>query len=317
MSPARLVGIDLGGTAIKAGAATRAGEALETHTVATQVDEGAEAICRRLATCARELGVEETLGLGVPGLVDREAGLVRQSPNLAPLEGFPLRDALASELDLDPSRVHIENDANVAALGEHWCGGARGERDCLVVTLGTGVGGGLILGGQLFVGERGLAAEIGHTTVDPRGPLCGCGGHGCVEVLASATAARRRAREAGLVEDLALLCEEARASAGPARHLLRDVGRDLGRGLAQAVVLLDLRCFLIAGGFGAAFDVLEPGIREGIVERSYGRSGDDLRLMPATLGADAGWIGAARLALAPSTGADQHQDPEQARTGAE
>ncbi len=296
MSPGRLVGIDLGGTAIKAGAVGPEGEILERLELEAMVSEGAEAVCERLAECARRLGVSGSLGIGVPGLVDRERGLVTHSPNLAPMAGYPLREELARRLELDPAHVKLENDANVAALGEHWLGGARGERHVLVATLGTGVGGGLILDGQLFVGEAGLAAEVGHTTVDPRGPICGCGNRGCLEALASATAASRRAVERGLSADLKQVAAEARAAEGPARELLLEVGRDLGRGLAQALTLLDLRCFLIGGGFGAAFDVLQPGILEGLLERSYGRTADQLRVRAATLGADAGWIGAARLA---------------------
>ncbi len=294
MNSGRLVGIDLGGTAIKAGAVTAKGERLESFEVPADVSDGAPAVADRIAECARKLSVEGSLGVGVPGLVDRARGLVTHSPNLAPLADFALRDELAERLGLDPACVTLENDANVAALGEHWLGAARGERHALVVTLGTGVGGGLILNGELFTGEAGLAAELGHTTVDPQGPLCGCGNRGCLEALASATAAARRAQELGLTTDLKQLAQEARDSDGPARALLVDVGRDLGRGLAQALTLLDLRCFLIGGGFGAAFDVLEPGIRQGLIERSYGSAVGDLRLRATELGKDAGWIGAAR-----------------------
>lgn len=295
MNAGRLVGIDLGGTAIKAGAISATGERLDRLEVQAEVSRGAEALLENLIECARQLGVTESLGLGVPGLVDREAGLVTQSPNLAPLAGFPLRDRLAQGLGLDPARVRIENDANVAALGEHWLGGAQGENLAFVITLGTGVGGGLIIDDKLFVGERGLAAEIGHTIVEPGGPLCGCGNHGCLETLASATATARRASELGLGGDLKQLSAEARQRPGAARDLLLEVGRDLGRGLAQVAVLLDLRCFLVGGGFGAACDVLKPGIEEGLLERCYGRTREDLRIRPASLGPDAGWIGAARL----------------------
>lgn len=296
MSSKRLVGIDLGGTAIKAGAVSAAGERLQSIEVPSHVEQGAEAVCERIAHCARELGVEDSLGIGVPGLVDRERNLVTHSPNLAPMAGYPLSEELAKRLDMDPSHIKLENDANVAALGEHWLGGARDEQHVLVVTLGTGVGGGLILNGELFVGEGGLAAEIGHTTIDPGGPLCGCGHHGCMEALASATATMRRAAERGLTTDLKALSASARKAAGPQRDLIHEVGRNIGHGLAQALTLLDVRCFLIGGGFGAAHDVLEPGILDGLLERSYGREAHQLRVLAATLGAEAGWIGAARLA---------------------
>ncbi len=290
------IGIDLGGTAIKAGRIAPDGTGAEARSARADVHEGPEAVCARIADLARELGFAGTLGIGVPGLVDRERGLVTHSPNLAPMQGFPVRDHLAAELGVEPAGIRLENDANVAVLGEHWIGGARGHSHVLMATLGTGIGGGLILDGELYLGATGLAAEIGHITVDPRGPRCGCGNLGCLEALASATAASRRAREAGLCDDLARLSAEAREAPGPARELLLEVGRDLGRGLAQAMMLLDLECFLIGGGFGAALDVLHPGILDGLLERTYGRERGSLRVLPAELGSDAGWIGAAHLA---------------------
>jgi glucokinase len=147
-----------------------------------------------------------------------------------------------------------------------------------------------------------MAGEVGHVCIDPLGPPCGCGRRGCVEQFASATAAIRRAKAAGLPEgspgDLELLAKQARAWDGPERALLQDVGRDLGRGLGVVVCLLDLRTFVIGGGFGAATDVLEPGIRAGLRDRSYGDRLLHVRILPAKLGGDAGWIGAARLTLA-------------------
>jgi glucokinase len=170
-----------------------------------------------------------------------------------------------------------------------------------MVTLGTGVGGGFVLGGALYAGPGGMAGEIGHVVVDPAGPPCGCGSRGCLEVLASATGAQRRALELGLPPEepgnLVMLAERARQGASPERELLRQIGLDLGRGLAAVVTLLDLRLFVVGGGFGAALDVLLPGLREGMSERSYGERLEGVRVLPAALGADAGWIGAAKLSL--------------------
>lgn len=289
-----LVGIDVGGTAIKGGAVDDDGEILNRGEVPAGLDEGPEAVVERIVSLARDMGAENALGLGVPGLLDREQGLVLSSPNLRPLDGYPLRDELARRLGFEANAVHVENDANVAAIGEHWLGGARGESHVLMITLGTGVGGGLILDGQLFLGEGG-GGEVGHTVVDPAGPLCGCGQRGCLEVLASATAARRRAREAGLTEDLKELTAAARTGPGAERDLMIAVGRDLGRGLGTVVTLLDLRCFLIGGGFGRALDVLREGVEAGIRERCTGPGRANLRILSAELGPDAGWIGAARL----------------------
>jgi glucokinase len=293
----RAVGIDLGGTAIKAGAVSAEGEMLDRRSAPVDAGAGPEVLLDRMAAIARELGASGAIGLGSPGLLDRARGAVIEAPNLHFLEGISLRDELARRLGLAPDAVALENDANVAALAEHWLGAGRGESHLCLVTLGTGVGGGLVLAGELYSGPGGMAGEIGHVVVDPNGPPCGCGARGCLETLASASAARRRALERGLPGDLAELAADARRSAGPERTLLLEVGVDLGRGLASVLTLLDVRLFVIGGGFGAAVDVLAPGIRKGLAERSYGARVAEVRIVPAALGADAGWIGAARLAL--------------------
>ncbi|HEV8113458.1 MAG TPA: ROK family protein [Planctomycetota bacterium] len=293
----RAVGIDLGGTAIKAGAVSAEGQVLDRRSAPVDAGAGPVVLLDRMAAIARELGASGAIGLGSPGLLDRARGAVIEAPNLHFLEGISLRDELARRLSLAPDAVALENDANVAALAEHWLGAGRGESHLCLVTLGTGVGGGLVLAGELYSGPGGMAGEIGHVVVDPNGPPCGCGARGCLETLASASAARRRALERGLPGDLAELAAAARRSAGPERTLLLEVGVDLGRGLASVLTLLDVRLFVIGGGFGAAVDVLEPGIRKGLAERSYGARVAEVRIVPAALGADAGWIGAARLAL--------------------
>ncbi|MFN0008934.1 MAG: ROK family protein [Planctomycetota bacterium] len=295
------VGLDLGGSAIKAGAISADGRIVARRSVAVEPGKGTAAVLDDLAGLARELGATYRVGLGSPGIFDRERGVVLASPNLRFLEGVALRRELAARLSIPDDRVVLENDANCAALGEHWRGAGRGEPDFLMLTLGTGVGGGLILSGALYAGPGGMAGEAGHVVIEPTGPACGCGSRGCLETLASASAAHRRATAAGLPPgkpgDLELLAEIARRSPGPERDLLVDVGRDLGHGLAVFVTLLDLRLFVIGGGFGAALDVLDEGIRRGLRERSYGRRLDDVRWISAELGADAGWIGAARLTL--------------------
>jgi len=296
----RLVGIDLGGTAIKAGAVSEQGEVLESRSTPTGLSDGAAAVIDRMTALARELRADGVVGIGSPGLIDHAGGRVLECPNLKVLENVPLRDEVARRLGFAPRNVHLENDANAAAVGEAWLGAGRSARDLLLVTLGTGVGGGLVLDGELYAGAGGMAGEIGHVCIDPGGPPCGCGRRGCVEQYASATAARKRAIERQLPAndpgDLEELAALARRRDGPERELMHAIGRDLGRGLAVVVTLLDVRCFVIGGGFGAATDVLLPGIRAGIGERSYGKRLADVHVIPAELGADAGWIGAARVA---------------------
>lgn len=297
-----LGGIDVGGSAVKLGVTSADGERRREATRAIRPGESAEAILDGVVTELGQLMESPLLGVGVglPGLLDRTAGCVRASPNLKWLEDVPVAAELARRLGLVPAQVVLENDANVAALGEQWLGAARGEKNVLLATLGTGIGGGLILDGKLFVGE-GLAGEIGHLTIERDGPPCGCGARGCLETLASASAARRRALERGLPReapgDLVLLAARARAAAGPERELLHAVGYDLGRGLAAVVSLLDVRTFVLGGGFSAALDTLEPGLRRALREWCYGERVEAVRVLPAALGASAGWVGAARLAL--------------------
>jgi glucokinase len=289
------VGVDLGGTAIKAGAISASGQILERRSIPAELDRGPQDLADRIADLARELNFGETVGIGVPGLLDREAGRVIMSANLHQIDGFALVDAVAERLEIPAGNVALENDANVAALGEAWAGAGREQADFLLVTLGTGVGGGIVLGGEIQIGAGGLAGEVGHICIDPNGPLCGCGKHGCLETLASATAASRRARELDLPEDLAELSAQATKGDLRAQELLHDVGLDLGRGLAAATVLLDLRVYVIGGGFGAALELLRPGIEAGLEERAYGRVAEDYTILPAELGPDAGWVGAARI----------------------
>lgn len=296
----RQVGIDLGGTSIKAGVVTDSGEVVTEDNFDPGFARGPQAVLDTLADIFKRLGGGEQLGIGVPGLLDRARGHLIASPNLPGFVDLSVKHELARRVGLPPERVHVENDANAAAVGELWLGAGRGTRDALLVTLGTGIGGGLILNGELYAGS-GMAGEVGHVVVDPHGPPCGCGKRGCVETLASATAARRRALAAQLPPDkpgdLPTLTARARSGSLAELSLLREIGRDLGRGLGPVVCLLDLSTFVFGGGFSAALDLLEPGIREGLDERSYSGRGPHVRLLQATLGPSAGWIGAARVAL--------------------
>lgn len=292
----RAIGFDIGGTALKAGAIDADGGNRVETSRETGPDTDLERLIGLFAEIRDELGPADRVGLGSPGLLDREGGRVLDSPNLAWMTAGPLVGPTAERLGLPRDRVAFENDANAAALGEFWLGAGSEDRSLLFVTLGTGVGGGLILDGELVLGD-GLAGEVGHFKVDPEGPPCGCGQRGCVEALASATAARRRAVEAGLGEDLADLNARATRGEEAPRALFEAIGRDLGYGLSATLNLLDLRTYVIGGGFSAAMPHLLPGIQRGFFEGSYGDRVGALRISRASLGPSAGWIGAARAAL--------------------
>lgn len=301
MKARRLVGLDIGGTSIKGGAVSASGEILARGSRPFAPDVPAAEIFARCASLARELHHEGTLGVGCAGLFDRATGVADASANMPNLVGVSLTQGIARELGLPLDKIHLENDANAAAVGEQWLGGGLGARDLVFVTLGTGVGGGIVLDGKLFIGATGKGGEFGHVSVRPEaarqpddGDLrCKCGAVGCIERLASATAAMTRARNRGLGDDLPRIASRALAGPGPERDLMHAIGRDLGQAMADTVLLLDVPLFVVGGGFGGALEALRPGIEEVLRERAYGRA--PARVVAAQLGPDAGWIGSAKL----------------------
>jgi glucokinase len=292
-----LLGVDVGGSAVKLGRITPDGSIQAESSIEVARDTP---LLDELAQAIRSLEPSATgrVGVGFPGLLARDEGRILSSPNLTWMEGMDVVGELARRLGLAREDVLLENDANVAALGEQWLGGARGRRDMMLLTLGTGIGGGVVLGGELYVGA-GMAGEIGHVRVADEGPRCGCGRVGCLETFASASSASRQAEELGLPAqrpgDLKLLAERARQGETPERELLARIGRHIGHALAQALLLLDIRCYVFAGGFSAALDLMTDGMRQGLDERAYGERAQRVELVRAALGSRAGWIGAARL----------------------
>lgn len=310
------VGLDVGGTQVKGGVLqaqeldsldpARVTERLVS--IDTELERGAQHFFDALAEFARELGFEGSLGVGFPGIFRTGSSVLLRSANMGALEGIDLAAELASRLDVDPESLVVGNDANLAAYGEQWLGAGRGLSDLVLLTLGTGIGGGILLDGKLFTGPGGRGAEIGHLIVrglrsgepEQDGLRCGCGAYGCLERLASATATRRRADAAGLTADLPQLARAAREAPGPERELWHAVGRDLGLGILSVTTLLDISTFIVAGGLGGALDVLRPGIEEALAEREYGSQPP--RIVPAELGTSAGWIGAVRVAIEAADG---------------
>ncbi len=292
------IGIDIGGTSVKGGLLLPDGTRHVSEPLPTNLDSGAGAFLDDLAHWIGALGCTCPMGVGVPGVFAPGSRKLTDSPNLEVLEGCDLAQELGQRLGREAAGIHVGNDANLAAFGEQWLGAGRGHDDMVMVTLGTGVGGGIILNGQVFEGPAGRGGEVGHIRIH-EGELapvaCGCGNHGCLETFASASAAQRLAREAGLPTDLSQLADAARQSAGPARDLLETIGMDLGRGLAQILILLDMETIIIGGGFGAALDMLKPGIQKGIRERDF--TARMPQILEAELGSDAGWLGAARYGL--------------------
>lgn len=252
------------------------------------------------------------IGIGVvlPGLVDPRTG-VSLSSYFLNWRDIPLRAVTEKELGLP---VFVDNDANAFALAEHWYGAGQGSVNMLGVTVGIGIGSGIIIGGQPYRGGSKGAGELGHVTIDPNGPRCACGNRGCVEAFAADAAMVRMARDAvrefpgsvlpgmaggdldGL--DRQTVVAAARQGDRAARWALAEAGRDLGIGLANAVNLLNPDRIVIGGeGVLEAGDLLLDPIRQGLRERAFSVLADDIRVVPATLGADAWLMGAATVVL--------------------
>lgn len=287
-----LIGIDLGGTAIKAGRFDEHGNRTAILSVPTPRPATPESVLAALAEIVTRLdpgGEVYAIGVGVPGLVDAEGKVVLTTINL---DGHWQNVPLAAWLSKQTGRlVVLGNDANLAGLGEVWLGVAARYSNVVFLTLGTGVGGALILGGKVFTGTHGLAGELGHMLLDPNGPACPCGSNGCLEQFVSAPAIRRRF---GL--EAAELGRRADQGDVLALHCWQQVGRDLGYALAGLVNLLNPEAIVVGGGVSPSSRYFFPATLEQIRKRAIVYS-PDLQLLEATLGNEAGSIGAARLAL--------------------
>ncbi len=310
------IGVDLGGTNLRAAAITHDGALLEDFQVSTEAAAGRDKVTSNIIGGIRQVQAGHDgdkllgIGIGVPGLIRLEEGVIVASPNLPGWEDFPLRDKLEGELGCP---VILENDANAAALGEVWLGAGRDVDDLVLLTLGTGIGGGVISGGKVLHGQDGMAGELGHITVEPHdGALCGCGNYGCVEAEASATAVRRMAEEAiaaGSSPALAKLAEshggvtarlvDAAAQDGDAEaiRIYEHMGEALGRALANLVNAFNFPLYLLAGGVLAGWDRFAPAMFEEVKKRSYTYRQTNTRIEKAQLGNQAGLYGAAYLPI--------------------
>lgn len=311
------IGIDLGGTAIKGGLVNERGEIVHRTSIATSASEGVEAVIDRIAGLARQLaqhslekhGAPRGVGVGAPGTIRRTDGVILSAPNLDGWCNVPLTRHLKSRIDIP---VVLNNDANNAALGEFVCGAGRGVQDMVMMTLGTGVGGGIISGGRLFVGAMGNAGELGHTIVHFGGRRCNCGQLGCLEAYASASATALRAIEAvkaGEPSSLKVLID--RGEAITSQHvgdataagdpLARRIWEETCRYLAIACINLqhtfDPGCIVLAGGMSEAGDLLLKPLTQAIRDHVSPTLGPIPEIRLAQMGNDAGFVGAALSVL--------------------
>jgi glucokinase len=294
------IGLDLGGTNLRAAAVDRAGKLLDSVARETAGSQGREAILNNIVQAIETLrsrrGPDGLVGIGVavPGFILLEEGVIRNSNNLAALEDFPIRDEIGRRLG---TPVILENDANAAALGEQWIGAGRNVKDLVLLTLGTGIGGGIISNGQIIRGFLGMAGEVGHITVVPNGNPCGCGNRGCLEKHASATAITAMAKLLGLGEALSArqVFDMARNGNEKAQTVFLAVGEALGIALAMLVNTFNYPLYLLSGGVIAAWDLFAPAMLEETRRRSFSFRASDTRIEKAELGNEAGLFGAAYL----------------------
>ena len=313
-----IVGVDIGGTNIVAGAMPVDGSReIAMSTTQTRAEGGAGAVVDRIAAMIdkviaqtmAETGASRSaflgVGIGSPGPLNRDKGIVIITPNLG-WKNFPLRDEISSRVKLEAT---LDNDANCATLGEFWCGAAKGGRNVIGMTLGTGIGGGLILDGKLFHGASDVAGEIGHTTIDSTGRRCKCGNYGCLEAYASGPAIAERAREAlrgdegesilvGMVEGdarkitAATVYEAAKRGDITAREVVRETARFLGAGVANLLNIFNPDTVVLAGGVTQAGDALFQPLRAEVKRRAFKPAVQACRIVPGALPLSAGVVGA-------------------------
>ena len=317
------IGVDLGGTNLRVAAYSSEGEFLQTITLATRLADGRDCVANDLCESVSALRAEHArtrrlvgIGVGSPGPLELPSGILRNPPNLLGWDGFNLREAIESSLDED---ILLENDANLAALAEQVCGAGRtaGTASLCMLTLGTGVGSGLILDGEIWHGISGMGGEAGHIVVDPDGPPCGCGGRGCLEQYASASAMIRMMSEASKsVSNAREVAELANAGDEAAKAVFVQVGRALAVALTGAINTLNLPLYVIGGGGSGAWDAFAPTMFQELLSRSYiyrltaastaenaAFNANKTQICRAQLGSDAGLLGACLLGLrgTPST----------------
>lgn len=294
------IGVDLGGTNLRAAAIDSQGRMLEKIATTTDLDAGRDAVIndmvQSIETLRARLGEHNLrgVGIGLPGFILIDKGLIVGSNNLPQFDNYPVRDEIEKRLG---AKVILENDANAAALGEKWQGAGRDVDDLILITLGTGIGGGIVAGGRVLHGQLGMAGELGHLTVVPNGNPCGCGNRGCLEKHASASAIAAMGRLLGLGHEITAEEVYHLAVEGNERALaiFQSMGEALGIALANLVNIFNFPLYLLSGGPLPAWDFFAPAMLGELTRRSFGYRHSPTRVEPAALGNEAGLYGAAYL----------------------
>jgi len=313
-----VLAIDLGGTKIFAAIISNKGQVMAREYCLTLADEGPQPVIKRILSAIdhilRQINIDLSqlygISIAAAGAIDSEKGLVTSSPHLPGWHDIPLRDIVREKYKVN---TFLTNDANAAALGEHHFGAGRGVNNLFLLTVGTGIGGGIIINGRLYSGASGSAGEIGHTTIDVNGPRCDCGNTGCLEALVSGTAvakeAIRRIRQGersslteiveGKIENITAEKVSLAAQGGDslASEVILKAATYLGIGLANLVNIFNPEMIIIGGGIAKMGDLLLNPARQVVRERAFQLSSQAVQIVPAQLGDDAGMLGAAVFAF--------------------
>lgn len=311
----KVIGIDIGGTNLRGALVDGKGNILKRMKILSEADQGINKLIDNLSGFIKDISQGESvydIGIGIPGIIDSKDGIITEAPNILNVSDYPIKTVLHEKLGSDINVV-IENDANSAALGEWWMGAAKDVSSMIIITMGTGIGGGIVLDDKLWTGASGMAGEIGHITIYPDGAKCNCGNYGCLESYASATAIRRMVHE-GLedkslstslrentkdahIEDVPLIVMEA-ASAGDefSLSIWHQVGIALGIGIASLVNLLNVEMVVIGGGVSNAWDLFIDTTYKEARKRAFHAPMERASIERGSLKDDAGILGAAYLA---------------------
>ncbi len=312
-----LIGVDLGGTNMRVGMVTSDGRMVHRLILPTRVTLGLDKVVERIIKAIQEV-INQTIvpgnqikgiGIGSPGTIDIQSGIIISSPNFPKWKQVPLKHMIEEKLSIP---TFMDNDANAFAFGEKWVGAGKEVQSLVCLTLGTGVGGGIILNGRIWHGADGMAAEIGHMTVLPDGLKCNCGNYGCLESYASASSIVRRVCNAiqsgkltmvldyakGNLENITsdLVYQAALKGDELAIHIMNETATFLGIGIANLINLLNPEMIVVGGGLTNAWDIIYPVTLKEVQKRALSEMAKRVKIVRASLGDNSGIIGAAGIA---------------------